>query len=250
MSNLIVMAWILSFGFVPNSSLKTSGGSMEASNCLIQTLGMGFYLADHIHIYSTVQIRETKTHDVYFDPFRGDYLIGGSFRFKNFSIGVSHECNHDIVTNTKLHKYNGWEAAFEQVYVNYTIPIRINSKTTIIPSITLSDQFTETVRIKSNDKKKYFAYLPMDVSPNILSSEFRIEMQFSHARSRMSFQAGYAPRNNKWAYAQFKLGVEMFYKNISLGVDYIKRKNIQKDAGYSLEALGLFVRFRGRSSLL
>jgi hypothetical protein len=90
MSNLIVMAWMLSLGFVPNSSLETSNGSIEASNCLVQTLGMDFYLADCICIYSTVEIQETKTHSVYFDPFRSDFLIGGAIYFENFSIGISH----------------------------------------------------------------------------------------------------------------------------------------------------------------
>jgi hypothetical protein len=250
MSNLIVMAWMLSLGFVPNSSLKTSGGSIEASNCLVQTFGVGFYLTNHILIYSTVDIRETKTHDIYFDPFRGDFLIGGSVRFKNFSLGVSHECNHDIVTNTKLHKYNGWEAAFEKVYINYTMTFRIKPGITITPSITLADQFTETVRIKSNDKKKYFTYTAVDISSNILSPEIRLGMEFFHLRSHAAFQAGYIPGNNRWAYTQVKLGAEMFYKNISLGLDYIRRKNLQKNAGYSLEGLRLFIRFRGKSSLL
>jgi hypothetical protein len=250
MSNLIVMAWMLSFGFVPHSSLKTSGGSIEASNCLVQIMGMGFYLTNHMLIYSTVEIRETKTHDIYFDPYRSDFLIGGALRFNNFSIGVSHECNHDIVTNTRLHAYNGWEAAFEKVYINYTIPIRINSGLTITPSITLADQFAETVRIKSNDKKKYFTYTPMDISPNIIFPEFRLEMEFLHLRSRVAFQAGYIPRNNRWAYTQFKMGAEMFYKNISIGLDCIKRKNMQKNAGYSLDGLRLSIRFRGKSSLL
>jgi hypothetical protein len=44
--------------------------------------------------------------------------------------------------------------------------------------------------------------------------------------------------------------VELFYKNISLGLDYIKRKNMQKNAGYSLEGVMLFIRFRGKSGLL
>jgi hypothetical protein len=244
------MAWLLSLGFVPNASLKTNGGSINMSNCLVQNLGVGFYLADCIYIYSTIEIQETKTHSIYFDPFRGDYLIGGSVYFKNLSLGVSHECNHDIVTNMNFHNYNGWEAAFEKAYINYTIPIHITSEITITPSITLADQFTEKVRIKSNDKKQYFNYLKMNTSPNILFSEFRLKMEFFCLRSRMAFQAGYTPHNNKWAYTQFNLGAELFYKNISLGLDYINRKNMQKNAGYSLEGLTLFIRFRGKSSLL
>jgi hypothetical protein len=251
MSNFIVMAWILSLGFVPNSSLKISNNSsIEASNFLIQNLGMDFYLADFIHIYSTVEIRETKSRKIYFDPFRCDFLIGGSLYFKNFSIGVSHECNHDVVTNMNLNRYNGWEASFEKVYINYTIPIYTDLGITIIPSITLADQFSEKVRIKSNDKNKYFARNAMSISPNIFFSEFGLEMEFSHLRSCMALQVGYTTHNNKGAYTQFNLGVEMFYKNISLGFDYVKRRNMQKNAGYSLKGLMLFIRFQGKSSLL
>jgi hypothetical protein len=250
MSNLIVMAWLLSLGFIPNSSLKTSGNSIEASNCLAQTFGVGFYLLDCIHIYSTVEIRETKSHNIYFDPFRSDFLIGGSFYFKNFLIGVSHECNHDIMTNTNTHNYNGWEAAFEKAYINYTLPIRVGSGITITPSITLADQFSEQIRIKSNDKNKYFTYTAVDVSPNILFSELRLEMEFFYLRSRVAFQAGYTTHNNEWAYTQLNAGAEIFYKNISLGLDYIRRENKQKNAGYSLDGLALFIRFRGKSSLL
>jgi hypothetical protein len=250
MGNFIVMTWLLSLGFVPNSLLKTNGGSINASHCLVQTFGVGFYLADHIHIYSTIEIQETKTHSIYFDPFRSDFLIGGSVCFKNLSIGVSHECNHDIVTSMNFHDYNGWEAAFDKAYINYTMPIRITPEITITPSVTLADQFTEKVRIKSNDKKQYFNYLKMDTSPNILSPEFHLKMEFYYLRSRVAFQAGYIPHNNKWAYTQFNLGAELFYKNISLGLDYINRKNMQKNAGYSLEGLTLFIRFRGKTSLL
>jgi hypothetical protein len=250
MSNLIVMTWILSLGFVPNSSLETRGGSIEASNCLVQTFGVGFYLADHICIYSTLEIQDTKMHSIYFDPFRSDFLIGGSVYFKNLSIGISHECNHDIVTNRNFHDYNGWEAVFDKVYINYTMPVRISSGITITPSITLTDQFTEKVRIKKNNKKQYFDYLKMDTSPNIFSPEFRLEMEFFYLRPHAAFQAGYAIHNNEWAYTQFNLGAELFYKNISLGLDYINRKNTQKNTGYSLEGLTLFIRFQGKSDLL
>jgi hypothetical protein len=72
------MAWMLSLGFMPSSSLEINGGAINASNCLVQTLGVGFYIADFVHLYSTVEIQETKSQGVYFDPYRGDFLIGGS----------------------------------------------------------------------------------------------------------------------------------------------------------------------------
>jgi hypothetical protein len=250
MTNLLVMAWMLSLGFVPNSSLKTSDGSIEASNSLVQTLGVGFYLANCAHLYSTVEIQETKSEKAYFDPFRNDFLIGGSVYFKNVSVGISHECNHDIVTNTKFHDFNGWEAAFEKVYISYALPIRVIPKITITPSITLTDQFAERVRIKSNDKKEYFAHNTINISPNIFSTEFQLAIEFFYLRSYMAYQAGYATHNNEQMCAQLNMGMEIFYKNISLGLDYIDRKNFQKNAGYSLEDLTLFVRFRGKSSLL
>jgi predicted porin len=149
-----------------------------------------------------------------------------------------------------LHKYNGWEAGFGKVYINYTISIHIISGITITPSITLADQFNEKVRIKSNDKRQYFVYTAMDISPNILFSEFQLEMEFFYLRSRVAFQAGYETHNNRCSHIQFNLGAEFFYKNISLGLDYIKRKNMQENAGYSLEGLTLFIRFQGKSSLL
>jgi hypothetical protein len=149
-----------------------------------------------------------------------------------------------------FHDYNGWEAAFEKVYINYTKPIRIIPGITITPSVTLADQFHEVVRIKSNDKKKYFSYTPANISPNIMFADFRLEMEFFYLRSRAAFQAGYTTHNGTCAYTQFSLGAEVFYKNISLGLDYTRRTNKQTNAGYSLEGLTLFVRFQGKSSLL
>jgi hypothetical protein len=250
MNDFLVMVWLLSLGFVPNSSLSTKDGSINASNYLVQNFEAGFYLADHIYIYSDVELQETKAHSVYFDPFRGDFLIGGEVYFKNLSIGISHECNHDIVTNLKFHNYNGWESAFEKVYINYFLPVRLASGITITPSIMLADQFTEKVRIKSNDKKHYFDYRKMNVSPNIFFPEFRLEMEYSFLRSSAAFRAGYATDNHEWAYTQFELGAELFYKNISLGLEYANRKDTQQNAGYSLERLELFLRFRGKASLL
>ncbi|MDR0597182.1 MAG: hypothetical protein LBG14_01585 [Treponema sp.] len=250
MSNILIMMWMLSLGFVPDSFLETTRGSIQSSDFLVQSLGMGFYLTDYIHIYSSVELRETKSSGIYFDPFRGDFLIGGEVRYRNLSIGISHECNHDIVTNLKFHDYNGWEASFEKFYINYFMPISITSEITITPSVTLTDQFTERVRIKSNDKKKYFNPIGTDVSPNIFSPEFRLEVEYFFLRAKAAFQAGYAIHHNKWAHTQVRLGAELFHRNISLGLDYINRKNMQKNAGYSLENLTLFVRFRGRSALL
>jgi hypothetical protein len=211
---------------------------------------VGFSIADHVRIYTNVELRETKSNGIYFDPFRGDFLIGGEIYFKNLSLGISHECNHDIVTNMKFNKYNGWEAVFEKIYIDYTLPIRISREMTITPSITLTDQLAEKVRIKRNDKNHYFDRLATDNSPNILSPELRLEMEYAFLRSSIAFQAGYAISNREWAYTHLRLGAELFYKNISLGLDYINRQDTQKNAGYSLEQLELFVRFRGKSSLL
>jgi hypothetical protein len=241
---------MLSLGFIPSSSLEINGGAINASNCLNQTLGVGFYIADFVHIYSSVEIQETKSQGVYFDPFRGDFLIGGELYFKNFSIGVFHECNHDIVTNTDCHDYNGWEAAFDRAYIDYALPICIGSAVTITPAITLANQFTEKIRIKSNDEKAYFGRSKVHVSPNIFFPEFRLEMKIPHLRSHVAFQAGYAPHIGEWTYTQFKVGAEVFYKNISLGIDYVNRENMLANAGYAWEGLTLFIRFGQKSSLL
>jgi hypothetical protein len=250
MSNVLVMSWLLSLGFMPTTSLEIKDASINASNCLVQTLGVQFDLAEHLRIYSTVEIRETKSRSIYFDPFRGDFLLGGALYFKNLSIGVSHECNHDIVTNTQFHEYNGWEAAFDKAYINYTIPFHIVSGVSIRPSITIADQFTEAVRIKSNNKYHYFDSNKMKTSPNILFSDLRLEMEVFFLRPYAAFQAGITTHNGELAYTQFNIGAALFYKNISIGVDYIDRNNVQKNAGYSLEGLRLFIRFQGKASLL
>jgi hypothetical protein len=250
MGDLIIMAWLLSLGIVPNSTLETKSRAIEASNYWVQNFVVGFYLADHVHIYSSVEIQETKSKGIYFDPFRGDFLIGGEIYFRNLSLGILHECNHDIVTNMNFNRYNGWEAAFEKVYINYFLPICILPGFTITPSITLADQFTEKVRIKSNTKEHYFDRLPAAASPNIFSPEFALKMEYRFLRAMAAFQAGYATSSHEWAYTQFKLGAEMFFKNLSLGLGYINRKDTQQKAGYSLKRLELFVRFRGKSKLL
>jgi hypothetical protein len=250
MGNVIIMAWLLSLGFVPNSTLETKSRAIEASNYLVQNFGVGFYVADHLHIYSSVELQETKSGGVYFDPFRGDYLIGAELYHRNLSLGILHECNHDIVTNMQFNRYNGWEAAFERVYLNYFLPIHIMPELTITPSITLSDQFMEKVRIKSNNKEHYFDRLPVAASPNIFSPEIALMVRYHFLRAGAAFEAGYAASNHEWAYTQFRLGAELFYKNVSLGLSYINRKDTQQKAGYSLNRLDLFVRFRGRSSLL
>jgi predicted outer membrane repeat protein len=249
MSNFFVMAWMLSLGFMPNSSLEINGGAINTSNCLTQTLGVGFYIADFVHIYSAVEIQETKSQGIYFDPFRGDFLVGGSLYFKNFSIGVSHECNHDIMTNTDCHDYNGWEAGFSKAHIDYALPIRIGS-VTITPSIMLANQFSERTRIKSNDEKKYFGHNKVHVSPNIFFPEFRLAVEIPYLRSHVAFQAGYALHSGEMTYTQLRVGAEVFYKHISLGIDYINRENMQKDAGYALEGLTLFIRFGQRANLL
>jgi hypothetical protein len=250
MSNFLVMSWLLSLGFMPNSSLETRGGAIQSSDCLVQNFEVGFYLADHIKVYSSVELQETKSAGIYYDPFRGDFLIGGALYHKNLSIGISHECNHDIVTNLDFHKNNGWEGSFEKAYIHYFLPLRVASGITITPSITLTDQFIERLRVKKNNKKHYFDLLGPDVSPNVFSPEFRLETELFFLRAGAAFQAGYAIHKREWTHTQLELGAELFYKNIALGVVYIDRNNRQESAGYSLETLTLFVRFQGKSSLL
>jgi hypothetical protein len=211
---------------------------------------VGFHIAEFVHIYSTVEIQETKSQGVYFDPYRGDFLIGGEICYKNFSLGIFHECNHDIMTNTDCHDYNGWEAGFNRAYIDYALPIRLSPTVTITPTITLANQFTEKTRIKSNDEREYFEYNKVHISPNIFFPEFRLEIEIPPQRSYMAFQAGYAPHAGEWTYTQFKARAEVFYKNIALGVDFVKRNNMQEKAGYALEGLTLFVRFGQKSSLL
>jgi hypothetical protein len=250
MGDLIIMAWMLSLGFVPNSNLETKSRAIEASNYLVQNIGMGFYLANHIHIYGNVELYETKSRGIYFDPFRGDYLIGAELYHRNLSLGIMHECNHDIVTNMRFNRYNGWEAAFEKAYLHYSLPIYLSPEFVITPSITLADQFLEKVRIKSNDKNHYFDPLPAAASPNIFSPEIALKLRYHFLRAGAAFQAGYATSSHEWAYTQYNLGAELFHKNISLGLNYIKRRDAQQKAGYSLERLDLFVRFQGKSRLL
>jgi hypothetical protein len=250
MSDFLVMTWLLSLGFMPASSLETKSSLIQASDCLIQTFGVDFFLAEHIKVYSSVELQETKSGGIYFDPFRGDFLIGGELYHKNLSIGISHECNHDIVTNLDFHQNNGWEGSFEKAYIHYFLPVRTDSGITITPSLTLTNQFVEKLRVKKNDKKHYFDRLNADVSPNVFSPEFRLETEFSFLRASAAFQAGYAMHKRKWTHTQLELGAELFYKNIALGVAYIDRNNRQENAGYSWESLTLFVRFQGKSSLL
>jgi hypothetical protein len=130
------------------------------------------------------------------------------------------------------------------------MPIHIVTGLTITPSITLANQFSETVRIKSNDEQEYFGYNKVDVSPNVFFPEFRLEMELFALRARVAFQAGYAPAHKGWTHTQFKAGAEVFYKNISLGLEYVKRKNKLANSGYSLEGLTFFFRFSGKAGLL
>jgi hypothetical protein len=250
MSNFFVMTWLLSLGFMPASSLETRGGLIQASDCLIQSFGVDFYLADHIKVYGSVELQETKSRGIYFDPFRGDFLIGGALYYKNLSIGISHECNHDIVTNLDFHQHNGWEGSFEKAYIHFFLPVHVASGITITPSLTLTDQFVERLRVKSSDQKHYFDQIGTDVSPNVFFPEFRLETELFFLRASAAFQAGYATHKREWAHTQLELGAELFYKNIALGAAYIDRNNRQERAGYSWESLTLFVRFRGKSSLL
>lgn len=100
----LIVSWFLAFGYVPEQTAKLSG-TIECLDtgriATIAQIGFDAELYNRFHLFTELSNYQYFDGDVFFDPYRIDYTIGGSFSLNKWiSLTVQHECDHPVKAGT------------------------------------------------------------------------------------------------------------------------------------------------------
>ena len=101
MSAVLILAWALTFGWLPEQDAIISN---ESSTMVWEQDGPKF-MADmsvratilgHAVVYGNVTTYMAGGAKLSFAPYRADYVVGMELYGGGFSVGIRHECDHPI----------------------------------------------------------------------------------------------------------------------------------------------------------
>ena len=107
MLSVFVLSWALTLGVVPVQS-DLVGGSLAVQDdsriATIATLSFGITAWERLHIYTDLETYQYyNTGGLCFSPYRADYIFGAEFYINKYvTIGLSHECDHPVVSFTDM----------------------------------------------------------------------------------------------------------------------------------------------------
>ena len=252
LTNLILISWYLSIGFIPASSLEIGEDTvLRYNNSFVQTIGINFNIAQTVNLFTEVEIRDTKTYAIYFDPYRADFIIGMETCYKDFKLGVTHECNHDIVTDIKFNKYNGLDGAWMNIYFNWNKEFKMSDDVSLAPVLRMGFRPYDNVYIKpvTGDVEDYFGHDFLKGSYNYTlfgKAETGIDI-YEYLHANIGFQPEYSFEYDNWG-IHGNIGIEGRYRKLALGINWKMQKRF-KNTGYAANELMLYLSFRGKTSL-
>ncbi|MDR2515800.1 MAG: hypothetical protein LBC88_00290 [Spirochaetaceae bacterium] len=266
MTDLLLAGWLLYVGIIPFSTYTINDTTRQYTNSVIEHVRLDFYATEYAHIYTTIEVRETKAYEVYFDPYRADFRIGGELRYKNFAMGFWHECNHDIVTNILLNPYNGWDAAFADLYLSWQKPLEVTPSVTLTPLLFAAYQPYNSILLKFQDGEKYLGNIhgppsnPNDpyfnryedyvVMNHNLIARIGLEAElFGFLYTSLAFQPELSAAYMEWACFNLDFSLELRRRGIALGLSFNNRFDAGVNTGYAAHELRLYAAFRGKAVL-
>lgn len=253
LTNLIIINWLLSVGFIPVSSLEVEENTLfRYDNSFIQAFGVDFTFAETVNLYTSIKIRETKAHGVFFDPYRTDFTFGAEVWHKGFRLGASHECDHDIITDNFFNDYNGLDGAWTDIYLGWTNHFKISDNISLAPVAYIGYRPVDHVYIRPvTDTENYFGtkFIHGNYHNTIYGrTGVSIEM-FKYYYAEFLFQPEYSIEKNEWSSVRGHIVTEGRYRNIALGIDWKMQKRFHHIA-YAMNDFMIYVSFKGKTSLL
>jgi len=96
----LALSWYLLLGTANIQSAITEPGGVAdwstPSGAYVSTLGVGFVIAEHLHVSTFVRNYETHSSGLSFSPFRSDYGIDAHLSIGPLDVGIAHECDHPV----------------------------------------------------------------------------------------------------------------------------------------------------------
>ena len=254
LANLILINWLLSVGFIPASSLEVEENTLyRYNNSFIQTFGVDFTVASIVNIYTTIDVRETKAqHGVYFDPYRTDFVIGAEVWYKGFELGVSHTCDHDIITDNFLNDYNGLEASWTDIYFGWSKDFKIFDNISLTPVAYIGYRPYDHVYIRPvADSANYFGNdWRHGNHHNTMYGKTGVYIDiYKYFYAEFLLQPEYSIEKNDWSSIRGHIVTEGRFRNVALGIDWKLQKRFHHIA-YAMNDFMIYIAFRGETSLL
>ena len=246
----IVASWFLSVGLVPYSSATFDAAYVRYDSAFVQTFGVDFD-AGLLRIFTTMEVRETKSRGVYFAPYRADFLIGGELRYRGFFIGLDHECNHDVVTWGQLRPNNGWDAAWTTAYAGWEGAFAPHELAVLKPAAAAGLYLDDAAEIKKSGSFTLYANKPQGFSQTgkILFARAGASADFLGALTgRLSLQGEYSLESGAWSRLKCDAGLEVHYRNIGMGAAWVGQKRLTAE-GYAVNEVRFYLVFRGQAPL-
>jgi len=255
LSGFLLTSWFLCIGFIPLSSIEADAGYSRGSpfnfnHSFAQTAGIDFNVSGYFRVWTEIEIRETKSKSIYFDPYRGAFRVGAEFLYKNFSLGILHECDHDIVTGNELNRYNGLETSFNEINLGWSSDYRVHANAVLSPAVSLGLYLLDGVFIKDNNSDHYFERFRMFLLENrIIYTRIQGTIDlFGLAKFRLAVQGGYSATNSGWNGLLFDMGLEAYYRNLAGGIRWKNQLRLA-DTAMGLNELSLYITIKGSASV-
>jgi len=239
---------MLSVGFIPASSLDIEDSFFRYDTSFIQTVGADFNIAGVYNIFTTIDIRETKAQSIYFDPYRADFTIGMGLNFRDFKFGITHECNHDVVTGFEFNSYNGWEGAWMNITLGWSRGYTITDKISLTPAFFIGYKPYDNLYIKSPTRYYFIQHKYGNANNSIygkLNANFDL---FDFLNIDLMFQPEFSLAYGKWNSIKGNIRAEGRFGNIYLGFDWTMQTRLSTTA-YAVNEFTIFLSFRGGNYL-
>ena len=102
--NWLILSWALTASWIPldNQSIvqqkPVANTVINSSGCYSISLEARAEIMNHLKIWGEVETYEKINPDtkLSFMPFRADYLVGIALYAKGIELGISHECDHGV----------------------------------------------------------------------------------------------------------------------------------------------------------
>ncbi|MDR0538884.1 MAG: hypothetical protein LBG74_00045 [Spirochaetaceae bacterium] len=250
LENFIFINWLLSVGFMPFSSMDIGENStFYQNNSFFQRVEVEFTIANYVNIFTTIDIFETKTYDIYFDPYRANFVIGLELRYNNFELGALHECNHDIITGWDFHEYNGWDVGKNDIYFGWSNEYNIKNPILLKPRLHIGYRPSDVLFKKpaNENVNDYFGSenLKQGYYNNTLYAGIACSaVIYEYLTIDLMFQPEYSLEGYGWNGIKGKIGVWGNYKKVGIGIDWMIQARLNKNT-YGTNEVRISVRFKG-----
>ena len=250
-THFVLISWMLSIGYMPFSDVTLNDETSGYKNAFIQEFYINFNIVDAVNIYTEIDVRELKSSSVYFAPHRADFIIGAEAYYKILKVGISHECNHDVIHGIGMNETHGFERGISGVYFDISPEIKINNFFNARSQARFGLDFTHSFNMRSKyNERAYFNFSAGNsFKENIFYSSFGIAFSMlKYLDAFISIKPEYYMTERAWEKLGIHTGLEAKYKNLGIGLDYIYQHPLSNTT-YTINEIKIFVRFMGKTSL-